>query len=136
MRRHHEGCRIVLLPNTKLLNYRTVPTNVVRHEVVEQPSSLANELQQTSPGGVILGVRLQVIREFRNSSAENSNLNFRCSRIGFGLSVLLHEALFYFVGYHLSSLDYTILKKNTGQAGFSCKRNVTFNSYKLRFVYQ
>ena len=29
-----------------------------------------------------------------------------------------------------------MLKKNTGEAGLSCKSNVTFNSYKLRFFCQ
>ena len=66
-----------LLTDTELSDDCSVALNVDLCEVVEQASSLANHLQQTTAGVVILLVCTEVLGEVVDSLSENCDLNFR-----------------------------------------------------------
>ena len=65
-----------LLSETQTLDNGTITLNVVLHEVVQKLSSLADHLEQTSAGVVVLGVNLQMSGKSVDPVRENCNLDF------------------------------------------------------------
>lgn len=83
----------ILLANTELLDDRTVSLNVVLHEVVEQAATLAYQLQQTAPGGVVVLVFAEVLRKVVDAGRENGNLHFGRPGIIWPVAMLFDEFL-------------------------------------------
>ena len=65
-----------LLSETQTLDNGTITLNVVLHEVVQKLSSLADHLEQTSAGVVVLGVNLQMSGKSVDPVRENCDLDF------------------------------------------------------------
>ena len=55
------GERPLLFSDSELRNYFTVAFNVIQSEVIEQTPALAYDLQQASPGPMILFMRFKVL---------------------------------------------------------------------------
>jgi hypothetical protein len=100
-----EGCESVLGRNSvHPLNERSLVTdgeflqNVFVtfragiFQIRQKPASLGDHDEQSSARGVVLFVRLEVIRELENTTAQESNLYFRGTRIGF-MSLILNKNL-------------------------------------------
>lgn len=66
----------VLLPETQTLDYVSVAFHIIFFDVIQQPSSLADQLQQAAPGVVIFLVRLEMLGQIFDSRAQQSNLHF------------------------------------------------------------
>ena len=101
-----------LLTNAQLLCDGTIPLNVAVDEIVEQPTPLPDQLEQATPRGVVLGVDLEVFREFVDTLRENGDLNFGRPRVLFVFAELFDEVQLFFLRNHRSSLDIAMLKKN------------------------
>ena len=67
--------QVLLLANAEFLDYVLVALGIVALEVVEQATSLADHHQETAAGGVILLVRLEMVRQLTDSLAEHRNLD-------------------------------------------------------------
>jgi hypothetical protein len=64
------------------LNDTAITFSVLRLNIVQKPASVAYHLEEASPGGMILLVSLEMFGEIVDSFTEQSDLNFRRSRIG------------------------------------------------------
>ena len=49
----------------------------MRLQVIQQAAALADQLQEATPRGVILLVRLEVLGQFANPLTQNRDLNLR-----------------------------------------------------------
>jgi len=65
-----------LAANTEPLQNRLIEFRVGIAKVSQKPATLGNQGQQTFAGTMILLMRLEVLREQRNSLAQQGNLNF------------------------------------------------------------
>ena len=68
--------QVLLLANAEFLDYVLVALGIVVLEVVEQTATPADHHQETAAGGVILFVRLKVVRQFADSFAKHRDLHF------------------------------------------------------------
>jgi hypothetical protein len=64
------------------LNDTAIAFSVLRLNIVQKPASVANHFEEASPRGMILLVSLEMFGEIVDSFTEQSDLNFRRSRIG------------------------------------------------------
>jgi hypothetical protein len=53
-----------LLADTEFADYVAVAIGIVRLQVIQKAAALADQLQKTTPGSVILLVRLEVLGQF------------------------------------------------------------------------
>ncbi len=67
---------MLLLPDSEPFDKLSVPFGVFALQVIQQPSSLPNELEQSAPGVVILGVRLEMFGQVVDTLAEQCDLDF------------------------------------------------------------
>jgi hypothetical protein len=67
---------LVLLPETQTLDYVSVAFHIIFFDIIQQSSSLADQLQQTAPGVVIFLVRLEMLGQIFDSRAQQGNLYF------------------------------------------------------------
>jgi hypothetical protein len=86
--------QILLLANAEFLDYVLVALGIVSLEVVQQAATLADHHQETAAGGVILLVRLEMIRQIADPFAEHRDLNFRAPRIAIVGSEPGYDVLF------------------------------------------
>ena len=63
------------------MDYVLVALGIVVLEVVEQATTLADHHQETAAGGVILLVRLEMVRQLADSLAEHRNLDLGTARV-------------------------------------------------------
>ncbi len=70
-----------LLADAQFLNDGLVTVGVVRLQVVQQATPLADHHEKAAPGGVILLVALEMIRQFADPLAEDGNLHFRTASV-------------------------------------------------------
>src|ERR1700691_4682401 len=70
-----------LLADAELTDHIPVAVRIVRLEIVQQTAALTHQHQQTSPGGVVLLVQLEVLSQLANTFTENRNLHFRATRV-------------------------------------------------------
>src|SRR5438105_5856825 len=64
-------------PQPELGDDRPVALDVLALQVIQQPATLADQLEQPPPRVVILGVRLQVVGEVIDPFAEDCDLDLR-----------------------------------------------------------
>ena len=69
------AAQVLLLADAEFLDYVLVALGIVVLEVVEQAATLADHHQETAAGGVILLVRLKMIRQLTDSFTEHRNLD-------------------------------------------------------------
>ena len=84
-------CVNVALADTQSLDQLGVAIGVVRSQVVEQAAALPDELEQPAARVVILGVRLEVIREVGDAVAQDGDLHFRGAGIAAVRAVRLDQ---------------------------------------------
>ena len=78
-----------LLADAQLADYVAVAVRVMRLQVIQQATALADEHQETAPRGVILLVGLEMLSQFADTRTQNRNLDFRRT----GVRVMRPEAL-------------------------------------------
>src|SRR5271165_284166 len=66
-----------LFADAQLLNDGFVALGIGLSEVVEQAATLADHHEKAAPGGVVLLVGLEMLRQFANPGAQDGDLNFR-----------------------------------------------------------
>ena len=88
---------------TKLCDNRTITLNIRLVEVAEQTTAMADHLQQTATGMMILLVLLEVLRQIVDTCGEDSDLYFRRTRITLVNGILLHDFLFCFLSQHVGN---------------------------------
>ena len=86
--------QILLLANAEFMDYVLVALGIVVLEVVQQATSLADHHQETAAGGVILFVRLKVVRQLADPLTEHRDLNFRTASIVIVGAVSGNDVLF------------------------------------------
>ena len=67
---------VILLPEAQTLDYGSITLHIICFDVIEQSSSLADQLQQAAPGVVIFLVRLEMLGQIFDSRAQQGNLYF------------------------------------------------------------
>jgi hypothetical protein len=67
---------LVLFPETQTLDYISVAFHIIFFDIIQQSSSLADQLQQTAPGMVIFLVRLEMLGQIFDPRAQQGNLYF------------------------------------------------------------
>lgn len=67
--------QVLLLADAEFVDYVLVALGIVVLEVVQQAATLADHHQETAAGGVILLVRLEMVRQLTDSLAEHRNLD-------------------------------------------------------------
>ena len=70
-----------LLTDSKFLDYVFITLGVVLFQIVQQTAALADHHEQTAPGGVVLFMRFEELRQFTDPLAQDGNLHFRTSGI-------------------------------------------------------
>ncbi len=70
-----------LLTDSKFLDDVFISISIVRLQIVQQATPLADHHEQTSPGGVVLFMRLEVLGQITDPLTQNCNLDFRASGI-------------------------------------------------------
>ena len=87
-----------LLADAQFLNDDFVAFGVGLSEVVQQAATPANHHEKTAPGGMVLLMRLKMLRQFTNPRAQNRNLDFRRTGIRVVSTVLVNQGGFFLSG--------------------------------------
>jgi hypothetical protein len=70
-----------LLANAKLTDDVPITIGIVRLQIIQQAAALAHEHKQSTPGGMVLLVRLKMLGQLTDALAQNSDLHFGASRV-------------------------------------------------------
>lgn len=96
----------ILFTDTKFRNDGTIAFDIATHQVIQKPTALTDQLEETTTCRVILWMTLEVIGQFVDTSGKDCDLDFRSTCIRTVLSKLLYEFSFTFFRYHVrTSLD-------------------------------
>jgi hypothetical protein len=87
-----------LLTDAQLLNDVFVAFGVGLSKVVQQAATPANHHEKTAPGGMVLLMRLKMLRQFTNPCAQDRNLDFRRTGIRVVSTVLVNQGGFFLSG--------------------------------------
>ena len=87
-----------LLADAEFLNDLFVAFGVGLSEVVQQAATPADHHEKTAPGGMVLLVRLEMLRQFTNPRAQDGNLDFRRTGIRVVSTVLVNQGGFFLSG--------------------------------------
>ena len=79
-----------LLTDAKLLNHGLVAFGIGFSEVIQQATTLADHHEKTAPGGMVLLMGLEMLRQFTNPLAEDGNLHLGRTGIGRVRAVLVN----------------------------------------------
>jgi len=71
----------MLFPYTELVYDLTVTVQIAFLQVIQMTAPLTNHFQETPPRMMVLFVRLQMLRQVANATAQDRNLNFRGARV-------------------------------------------------------
>src|SRR5690606_24244243 len=94
-----------LLPDTQSANQIRVPVGILPLEVVEQPPALADELEQTAAGMMILRVGLEMFGEIVDPIAQDGDLDFRGAGVRLMRAIAADDVGLAFVAHVMSSTD-------------------------------
>jgi hypothetical protein len=75
------------------LNQALVSIEIVVLKIIQEPSSLADKLQEAASGLVILNVSLEMLGEMLNTLAEQRDLHLRRAGVRLMKPKLLHDYL-------------------------------------------
>src|SRR5260221_7744977 len=81
-----------LSPNPELSDQRAIPLDVVPAQVVQQPTALAHQKEETTAGGGVLPVELEALREMGDPLREDPHLDLGRNRIRVLRPVLRDQA--------------------------------------------
>ena len=87
-----------LLADAMFLNDGFVAFGIRLSEVIEQTATPAHHHEKTAPGGMVLLMRLEMLRQFANPCAQDGNLNFRGAGIVIVSPVLFNQGGFFLSG--------------------------------------
>jgi len=87
-----------LLADAQFLNDDLVAFGIGLSEVVQQAATPANHHEKTAPGGMVLLMRLKMLRQFTNPCAQDRNLDFRRTGIRVVSTVLVNQGGFFLSG--------------------------------------
>ncbi len=90
------GCR--LLTDAQSLNDLFVAFRVGLSEVVQQATTPADHHEKTAPGGMVLLMRLKMLRQFTNTRTQYRDLDFRRTGIRVVSTVLVNQGGFFLSG--------------------------------------
>src|SRR5438270_13675127 len=82
------GDFVALFTKTKLLNDRHVPFAIDPREVLQELVAATDQLQQPTPRGVVLLVRVKVLAQLIDALGQDGDLNFGGAGVLFVDSVL------------------------------------------------
>ena len=82
------GC---LLAQTEFRDQIAVALNILVPQIVQKLSPLADQLQKACAGMEILLMTLEMVGQIVDPRKQENHLNFRESRVRFGLSIFLDE---------------------------------------------
>ena len=85
-----------LFSKSKGLDYFPVPVDVFVFQVVQQPSSLSHEFEQSPSGMVIFSVDFEMLVQMIDALGEKRNLDLRRSRIRVVEFELINQSFFLF----------------------------------------
>ena len=71
------GPALWLLADTEFADDIAVAIGIVRLQVVQKAAALADQLQKTTPGSVVLTVRLEMFGQFADARTQYRDLNLR-----------------------------------------------------------
>ena len=80
------------------LNDGFVAFGIRLSEVIEQAATPAHHHEKTAPGGMVLLMGLEMLRQFTNPRAQDGNLNFRGASIVIVSPVLFNQSGFFLSG--------------------------------------
>ena len=66
-----------LLADAQFLNDGFVAFGIRLSQVIEQATPLAHHHEKTAPGGMVLLMRLEMLRQFTNAFTQDRDLDFR-----------------------------------------------------------
>ena len=89
---------IGLLADAKFLNDGFVALGIRLSEVIEQTATLAHHHEKTAPGGMVLLMRLKMLRQFTNPLTQDRDLHFRRPGIRVVSTVLVNQGGFFLSG--------------------------------------
>jgi hypothetical protein len=87
-----------LLSDAELLNDSLIPFGIRLSEVIEQAATPAHHHEKTAPGGMVLLMRLKMLRQFTNPSAQDRDLHLGRTRVGRVSAVLVNQSGFFLWG--------------------------------------
>jgi hypothetical protein len=68
---------LFLSPDAKFLNNGAISLNIPTLQVIQQPSPLSDDLEQTAAAVMVLFMNLEMLRQIRDSLSKNRYLHFR-----------------------------------------------------------
>jgi hypothetical protein len=71
-----------LLADAEFLNNGFVALGIVSLQIIQQATALADQHEQAASGGMVLFVRLEMLRQLTDALAQKRNLDFRTARVG------------------------------------------------------
>ena len=80
-----------LLADAEFLNDLFVALGIGLSEVVEQTASLADHHEKASPGGMVLLMRLEMLRQFTNTLTQDGDLDLRGTGVVVVSTVLVDQ---------------------------------------------
>ena len=87
-----------LLSDAELLNDSLIPFGIRLSEVIEQATTPAHHHEKTAPGGMVLLMRLKMLRQFTNPCAQDRDLHFGRTGVGRVSAVLVNQSGFFLWG--------------------------------------
>ena len=94
-----------VLSDAQFCDNGAVSLDIRLDQVAQQVSALADHLQKTAAGVVVVLVRLQVFRQRVDPAGQNRNLNLRRTGVALMPRVLVDNRLLFFL-YHVLHLLY------------------------------
>jgi anti-sigma regulatory factor (Ser/Thr protein kinase) len=86
----------LLFAQSQLLNQIAVSFYIFSFEVVEQAAPLSHQLDQPSPGVMVLGVGFEVIRQIVDTLTQDGHLHFRGAGVRFMQTKPVNDVPFLF----------------------------------------
>src|ERR1039458_8525015 len=90
--------RASLLSYAELLNDSLIPFGIRLSEVIEQATTPVHHHENTAPGGMVLLVRLKMLRQFTNPCTQDRDLHLGRTGVGRVSAVLVNHSGFFLWG--------------------------------------
>ena len=87
-----------LLSDAEFLNDSLIPFGIRLSEVIEQATTPAHHHEKTAPGGMVLLMRLEMLRQFTNPCTQDRDLHLGRTGVGRVSAVLVNQSGFFLWG--------------------------------------
>ena len=84
-----------LLADAEFLNDLFVALGIVLSEVVKQAATLADHHEKAAPGGMVLLMRLEMLRQLTNTLTQDGDLDLGGTGVGVMSAVLVDQGGFF-----------------------------------------